>query len=467
MTLSLAMILLSTLPGMATERCCATLPAGTTILVRYPFILCQEYGMDADLDLSDSLFNHLAIGVQFKVNRTEVDRDQAFFSTFNDTLIHWLRHENFQIVKLYIRGAASPEGSYANNRRLGQGRTDNLFHIIEAQLSQTGKHRRARVQATAVTEDYAYLADLMQEAGDADAEAVRQLLEQCQWDEPRCKRALQQMRGGQVWDRLVVEYFPRLRAARVVLLLRRMRPASPPVPDVTPLQPLDTIALHPVAVQTESLAVNAAAQPQVTWTRRHLIALRTNLLRDAFYMPQFGFAPGLDAQLEYYPLQGHYTYNAAFTWTQHRHWADHQFLQIRDLQLEARRYFRDGGTFLGPYVGAYAQAAMFGIGLSDTKGWEGEALGAGLDLGWVLPLNRKGNFRLEFNVSAGYLAAKHDPHVWGNPVTGKADGHYYYDYHGSAKNFIERNHLFQWFGPTNIGISFTYDIIYRKKTLKQ
>ena len=203
------------------------------------------------------------------------------------------------------------------------------------------------------------------------------------------------------------------------------------------------------------------------WTRRHLIAVRTNLLRDFFYMPDFGFAPGIDVQLEYYPLAGHYTYNAAFTWTTHRHWDTHEFFQIRDAQLELRRYFRGGGVFTGPYLGVYAEGSVYGIGLNEKKGWQGEGVGGGLDLGWVTRLNKKGNLRLEFNVSAGCFATKYDPYVWGNPVTGTVNGKYYYNYLGSANSFKKRNHLFTWFGPTNLGINLTYDIIYRKKKLVQ
>ena len=57
----------------------------------------------------------------------------------------------------------------------------------------------------------------------------------------------------------------------------------------------------------------------------------------------------------------------------------------------------------------------------------------------------------------------YDPYVYGNPLNGVEDGLYYYDYHGSASEFQERNHRFIWFGPTNLGVHLTYDIIYRKR----
>ena len=39
----------------------------------------------------------------------------------------------------------------------------------------------------------------------------------------------------------------------------------------------------------------------------------------------------------------------------------------------------------------------------------------------------------------------------------------YYDYHGNASRFKKRNRQFTWFGPTNLGVQITYDLVYRKK----
>lgn len=199
---------------------------------------------------------------------------------------------------------------------------------------------------------------------------------------------------------------------------------------------------------------------------RHLIAVRTNLLHDLLVVPQFGFAWGGNIQLEYYPKKGHITYNAGFTFTNHRHWSDYKFFQIRDLQLEVRRYFQGDGAFIGPYLGVYAHGTKYGIGFSKTKGWEGEGGGGGLSVGYTCKLNRRGNLRMEFSASFGLFYTRYDPYVYGNPLTAEEDGLYYYDYHGNTSDFKERNHQMTWFGPTNAGIHITYDIIYRKRPTK-
>ena len=106
---------------------------------------------------------------------------------------------------------------------------------------------------------------------------------------------------------------------------------------------------------------------------------------------------------------------------------------------------------------------MYGIGFGKTKGWEGEGGGGGLSAGWVWPLNRKGNLRLEVSASLGVLYTRFDPYVYGNPINGQEDGLYYYDYLGNTSEFRERNHQLFWVGPTNLGLHLTYDIIYRKR----
>ena len=212
---------------------------------------------------------------------------------------------------------------------------------------------------------------------------------------------------------------------------------------------LPTFSLQPVSPDTTAIALDTP--------RRHMIALRTNLLHDFLYVPQFGFAPGANVQLEYYPLSGHYTMNAGFTFTNHRHWDSHKFMQIRDLQLELRRYFKGGGQFIGTFLGAYIEGMIYGIGFSQTKGWEGEGGGAGVELGHTWALNKRGNLRLEASLSFGAFVTRYDPYVYNN------DGKYYYDFSGNLSDFKKRNHRFVWFGPSNAGLHVTYDIIYRKQ----
>lgn len=437
-----------------------------TILDDYPFVIISDYSETEAPELSDSLFNALAVGVRFKVNRSDVNQQSDFFRTYRQ-LLPFLQNKGYQMRCLFIRGAASPEGPYENNRRLGMERTANLAKMITDDLSVGPfSHQKVSLDSKSITEDYGYLLTLMREKGDKDYSRVKRVYDDCHGDEQTCKRELSQMDGGRLWARLKNEYFADLRTARIVLWLTKPAPVVDKLPVTSHVAIENTEVLATVKMPDDEQPL-FVRQPGQDADRRHLIALRTNLLHDFFYMPQFGMAYSPNLQMEYYPTDGHYTYNLGVTWGTNRKWSSQEFFQWRDIQIEMRRYFKGNGSFVGPYLGVYAQGGKYGIGLNREKGWQGEGGGGGISLGYVMPLNRKGNLRLEFMVAGGLYVTRYDPYVFGNPITGEIDGDYYYKYYGSASSFKRRNHRFTWFGPTNAGIQVTYDIIYRKKSAKK
>lgn len=210
----------------------------------------------------------------------------------------------------------------------------------------------------------------------------------------------------------------------------------------------------------DSLMVDTVAEPRIE--RRHVLALRTNMLYDLFYMPGYYWAPTPNIQLEYYPKKGHITASFSFTCPYWLYWNKYQFWQIRDYMLEGRYYFKGKGEFRGWYASLYAHANKYGIGLSKTKGWEGSGFGAGIMGGYVMNISKNRRWRLEFSLGVGYYFSKYDPYVYGNPKNGKEDGLYYYNYTGKKTDFKERNHRLNWIGPTNFGISLIYDLLYKR-----
>lgn len=424
----------------------------------YSFILVSSDTTSSAPVISDMDFYRLSASVLFQVNKTNIRQDDPFFQRYRQEILPMINDSHLQFRRVYIRGAASPEGPYANNRRLGRDRTEALL----AELKRDLKHQylESDIELVSITEDYLYLCILMEENQDPDAAFVRSLCQNANWDEPACKKKLMAARGGSLWKRLLKEYFPQLRVARVILWFTEPDAQHSPMLALEPVpsMPARLAAACTLVPQTFSYEDQSEKQP-----RRHLIALRTNLVHDFFYMPNFGFAPSPNLQLEYYPLNGHWTYSLGVTWGTWRKWDQQKFWQVRDFQFEARRYFKGGGQFTGLYLGGYLHGDVYGIGLSGQKGWQGEGGGVGISLGYVLPLTKKGDLRMEFMLGVGAFVSIFDPYVYGNPLISDKDGFYYYDYLGSASEFKRRNHLFTWFGPTNLGIQLTYDIIYRKR----
>ena len=73
---------------------------------------------------------------------------------------------------------------------------------------------------------------------------------------------------------------------------------------------------------------------------------------------------------------------------------------------------------------------------------------------------------MEFGALLGFFVSKYDPFVYGCPVENVKDGLYYYDYIGDADLFKKRQYRFTWFGPTRVGVTITYDLLYRRQHKK-
>lgn len=447
-----------------------TLKAADSLYVSdpdYPFILISSDTVNQPPLIADKDFYELSTGVVFEVNKSDIRKNDAFLQLYLNKILPSINSKHLQLRKVFIRGAASPDGPYANNQRLGRKRTEALLEMLQSSLLH--QYIQADTELSSVTEDYGYLCVLMQKKADKDYALVRGIYDECKGDEQCCKQKLMAAQGGKLWKRLIKEYFPHLRSARLILWFSLPDATHAPIVQFEPMKAIPVVTDDILAITApETLTVREVPVPEVAeQPRRHLLAVRTNLVHDLFYMPQFGWAFSPNIQFEYYPLDGHYTFNAGVTWGTHRHWDTQEFFQVRDIQLEVRRYARGGGQFTGFYLGAYANGGKYGIGLSPSKGWQGEGGGAGITAGYVTPLNKRGNLRLEFMVAAGAYLTLYDPYVYGNPITGTKDGDYYYDYLGSASDFKKRNHRFTWVGPTNVGIQLTYDILYRKKSIKR
>ena len=88
-------------------------------------------------------------------------------------------------------------------------------------------------------------------------------------------------------------------------------------------------------------------------------------------------------------------------------------------------------------------------------------------MGYVLPLSRKGHWRLEFQLQAGVFYTKYDPYQYENPVDPNYRDHlYYYKWTQKPSLFKKRQYSYTWIGPTRVGITLSYDLFYRKARKK-
>ncbi len=452
---------------------------------KYPYIFILDENQEPSI--TDEQFYKVALKVIFPVDVYRVDSTQKSVKELIRDLIPQINTDSLKPHAMMVKGASSPEGPYRWNQTLSRERSAHAFDYINRHLKFPEEHSTYDDQP----EDYGQLLFLMKEANDPSYKVVKSLVDKYlkAGKLAQLKQQLKRIDGGRLWNRLYKIYYPKLRVARVVLFFKKKAQASsssvssgnsgmPNKPDSIAIEILpeqETVPklnIEPYGniekpVLCGADLIQEPDSKEVPFVplrlyRRHVLGIRTNLLYDFFYLPGHYWAPSPNVQLEYYPLTGHFTANLGFTGPYWHHWSRQQFWQIRDYVLEGRYYFVGQGQFIGPYVSGYVHTNIYGIGLSKTKGWEGEGLGAGAIIGYTMNISRNKRWRLEFSLGVGYYRTKYDPYVYGNPKSTIEDGLYYYDYLGKKEDFKERNHVFTWFGPTNIGVHLTYDLLFRR-----
>lgn len=198
------------------------------------------------------------------------------------------------------------------------------------------------------------------------------------------------------------------------------------------------------------------AEPEV---RVPVVGISTNALYDLTWVPGYGVTSIPSFSLEYYPRRsGHWTFGVDAEWPMWKHPSTHKYMQINNLTLWTRRYFRTRArTYEGLYLLGNVNAARYGIGF-DERGWEGEGAGASLGVGYKRILG-KSRWYVDTGVALGAFLSRQDPYIWGND----AKKWYYYDYWGDPDDFKKRNQRFFWVGPTRIYVSVGIELFGKRK----
>ena len=439
----------------------------------YPYIYVEPQDeMPLHIDIPDSVFYTNSRGVIFPVNKYHLRKDDEWLKEVYTKVAPWAKEKGLKLHHIEMRGASSPEGPIKWNDFLAEKRSKSLQgslqQIFDIDYSLIGN---SIIQNP---EDYKALLHLMRLKSDPDYERVKSVIDKYHGDRPKLKAELKYMDKGKLWKRILNEYFPDIRYARVLLYFSSGMPDFNPLP-FTSADPVE-VSVVPVDIHCDEEPIPEEEETRLP--RRHVLALRTNLLYDGLYMPRYGWAPSPNIAVEFFPKKGRFSYNFELTYPDWEHYDNHHFWQIHDYKFSARCYMRPTKVapldtreyrnehvrdyFQGLYVGPYVQAGRYGIGFNKDDGWEGEYVGAGIEAGYTIPLCRSSRWRIEFTAAIGGLVSKYDPYIYGNPISGEDDGLYYYDWTHSAEYFIKRNHRFTWFGPTELGIHITYDLLYKR-----
>mgnify|MGYP000755997501 FL=1 len=423
----------------------------------------------AQVKTTDSIFIKDSRPIQFIADKIQISEADKQWIT--EKLIPQLKELGDRGI-IIGRATASPEGPLPNNIRLAKGRRAS----VDALLSSYGINS-GRIRYDVVAEDYPLLLALMKHEGDRQYHATDSLMKHYGDDTQKLKAALKSFDEGRLWQRILHRYFPLLRAVRIMAIDKSLV-------DVAPVVPIQSVTINPIGTTMSPRELHIpmpTGEPlcgQQREPRREFMSIKTNVLFDFAYMPGYDrFCPIPNVALEYYPKHGHFTYGASFDGPWWQHYDEHKYFQLRNYQLHTRYYLRsgdinkrhpsEGAAFKGLFFSAYAHAFIYNICFGEKRGWEGEGYGAGLGIGYVLPLGRSEHWRLEFGLQAGFFNTPYDPYQWRCPINPDSDPEqYYYKWYGDAKNFKKRQHRYTWLGPTRLEITLSYDILYRRNNKK-
>lgn len=480
MILFLLQLLLIAMPERLQARGLAA-PDGRADSILTTNTYIRFVGEDEMVTFSDEEFFEKAGRVVFPVNEYRLPPDAPLLKQLEGEVLPAINREGYVLSQIYIRGAASPDGPYDYNKQLGEKRAKALTDFVVSRLTVPVSDGSFSLDVD--FEDYRSLCLFLSRAHDAHYAYVKSLCDKYLPNNnvAQLKQELQKAEGGKLWKHLLANYFPNLRTARIMLVFKQKQPVEV-VAQPTLEQSEQPVVEAPVVEEpvSEQPMVEAPATAAVVFDepqllpRREFLSVKTNLLFDVAYVPGYDrWCPIPNVAVEYYPKKGHFTFGASLDFPWWQDYDAHKYFQIRNYQLESRYYLRsgsqssnppgEGAAFRGLYLQAYAHVALFGLCFDENRGWVGEGAGAGVGVGYVMPISKNGHWRLEFGLQAGFFRCKYDPYQYENPVDPTYRDHlYYYKWSLDPELFKKRQYRYNWLGPTRVGVTLSYDLLYRR-----
>lgn len=371
-------------------------------------------------------------------DRTDIQEDYLDNAVQMARIRHILLHST-RIDSITIYSYSSPEGTPRRNNFLARRRAEVakdfiLNNCAEGVLSAENIHLRP------MGENWEGLhEELRLHYHHPNRDKVLRIMRANVSTETK-KWRLQNLDDGYTYKLIIREHMPALRMATWICVHNAVLPLA--LDTVFPEGGVETVPMpHKVAEPLDFVLVE----------KRPLVSLKTNLLSDALLTPNVSLEFYIGKQ---YSITGHYS----FAW-----WSrdtKHLYYQLMDGELEFRRYFKADYSHSGHYLSVYGQGNLYDFSFDAERAWQGEGWGVGLGYGYVWQPWKNKRWKIEAFIRVGYYQSLYDAYHASDPYNGK----YYYDWNGTIESFIRRNNRLRWFGPTNIGVSFSYDIIHR--TLK-
>ena len=394
-------------------------------------------------DEPSSVFD--SVEVHFKQSRIELlpdfSRNREAIDRITDSLSYrYADSLRWQLNRVHVVGAASPEGSVRFNRWLSERRADAIYNYMNKTFGFTppkslrthefrGRDWRGLVALVERDSLVPYRDEVLALVGEivaADGGKVRGI-------DPLT--ALKRLRGGEPYRYMYAKLFPELRASKVLLWYDR-------VPNLE-YAPWRNLAAEGCFIDT----IPAPVVPEIKidflfppLERPFYMSLRTNMLYDAGLIPNIG--------ADFY-LGKNWSVSALWMYSWWKADGPHWYWRTYGGDLAIRRWIGKAANnkpLTGHHIGLYAQVLTYDFevggrgyigGRPGGSLWDKCNYGGGLEYGYSLPIGKRLN--VDFTVAVGYLGGECQEYI-------PDKGCYVWD------KTVKRH----WVGPTKAEISLVW-----------
>ena len=325
--------------------------------------------------------------INFAVNkidiRPELGNNRAELERLSGVLDSLRQVGNMQIRRIYLKGFASPEGSYKHNDYLSRGRVEAL----RLYLAENYAIDSTLISVENEPEDWEGLRDYVSKSDLPDRDKILAIIDTPGDPDKKLRLIVKQHRVA--YKQLLKVVFPLLRHTDYRIDYTLTNGQDTEYTEIA----VDTTYVNSVTIHNDTLRPVINSQ---TETFTPLLALKTNMLYDLL------LAPNIEAELPLgrsarWSLMAEYT-NPWWRWKK----LDYSY-EIQEIGLELRHWFSPGCAqgrpcLSGHFWGAYGAALKYDLE-NDQTGDQGELFSAGLTYGYSWPLSAHWN--LELSASAG------------------------------------------------------------------
>jgi len=346
-------------------------------------------GQSVDTFSLDSSSVEMRFRIFYPVGKSELHKD---YMDNANTLHRFQKYleKSPQIDSITIYSYASPEGSYALNKRLAAERGKTAKQYLLSQIPAERHLPDSLIIIDPTAENWSGLRDLVfYQYQHDDKEEVLAVLDRADITDERRKILLKRLNGGKSWQYIVKELMPHLRYATWISVWQRIEV------DKVIEEPI-SLAMDMPNVPMPKLEPVLLPSPVVEEVDTFMLAVKSNLLFDA--------VTALNVEVEV-PIGNHWSVmmEDVFPWWE----KDNKYcFQLLEMGVEGRYWFRNNKyhsqKLKGHFTGAYVMSGKYDFQWDTDLCTQGEFWSAGLTYGYSRRISRL--FNLELSASFGYLS---------------------------------------------------------------